>query len=621
MADSKKANAGWLCYRCRVMNGKHALHCHRCGGRWDTVGDTDHNSYGQWEDWENTSGHAQGRQSKTQWPKSPRRGKGKKGRGKTPSPRPKQRHADGQDTPRQETAVVAPPVGPQGAQVLPTGSSWMQAAQMHNAAASPPALTPAPALPPANAIPAAYRPLIESLEKNQGKGTLPEDAQQEMKTLKIKEEKKEEKELYKAVKSHSHARKELRAAYDGRAELLSQWRAFLSLSVSQWQTFTSQFQAQEAAALQKISDAKVASEEARLQFEENKANAGLPAEAAAATVPDVEIISEEDVGNAGNNTSAQKIQLGLQSMTESLQAVSSAAEQIHAEENAAKRARLADGQEEGNPNVIPSMEPFGQPGIKRPQGAGASGQRPSKLRLMFAMKWNHRILKEPDFCTEWQAQTKALWLSLTCGTIDKPAPQPQPRQFVRKQHGCVVSFSNDVTLLCIDPLAHACFLTHCRHGQVQQALHFLQSKLAADVAPLSATAVSSSCQSQAPWQFDEPAPPYDECAEIAIDDAPLSNSLAVLSACSDDISLMQMKDRPTPMQFNEMDAPAWYPFPAGQDMLKLLMMTMTAVPEDLVIHPMAIQNMIRAQKMMGLRMQIHNLQQQTLRDNQRFFST
>ena len=32
MARPQK-NAGWLCLWCRVMNGKHALCCHRCGGK------------------------------------------------------------------------------------------------------------------------------------------------------------------------------------------------------------------------------------------------------------------------------------------------------------------------------------------------------------------------------------------------------------------------------------------------------------------------------------------------------------------------------------------------------------------------------------------------------------
>eukprot|EP00435_Cladocopium_sp_Y103_P030595 s2233_g7.t1 len=47
MAGQQK-NAGWLCHWCRVMNGKHALCCHRCGGKWYDVGDDAGVDYTYW---------------------------------------------------------------------------------------------------------------------------------------------------------------------------------------------------------------------------------------------------------------------------------------------------------------------------------------------------------------------------------------------------------------------------------------------------------------------------------------------------------------------------------------------------------------------------------------------
>ena len=45
MSNQQNTNAGWLCQWFRVMNRKHALHCHRCGGRWDYVGDSEEATY------------------------------------------------------------------------------------------------------------------------------------------------------------------------------------------------------------------------------------------------------------------------------------------------------------------------------------------------------------------------------------------------------------------------------------------------------------------------------------------------------------------------------------------------------------------------------------------------
>ena len=235
-----------------------------------------------------------------------------------------------------------------------------------------------PAVPPSNAdasqtpasasgsVPPEYKGLIESLKRNQSKGTLPDDVQQEMKSLKVKVEKDQAKGLHQAVKSLSKARQELREAFDARAQLHAQWRSFLSLSVTQWQTFTGQFQAQEAAAMRQIGETQAALEEAKAQFEAGKSEIGKEE-----TIADVDLVSEEENGKA--ESSAVKILDGLKHLTSSLSELSTAAESIHVEQQAHKKARL-DGQDDVSGTAAPGsrqLEPFALPGTKRPPGAGA----------------------------------------------------------------------------------------------------------------------------------------------------------------------------------------------------------------------------------------------------------
>lgn len=358
MSHSQQANAGWYCYWCRVMNGKHALHCHHCGGRWNVVGNSDQAAYDQWEQWQDQESY-QHHQQHGQWPKSPKR-KGK-GKGKGKSPRRKHKNAEKADTPRQygddQGTIRRPPPAPPV-----QGTSWMQAAQQMSAPVAPSvAATPAPV----SAIPAEYRSLIDTLKRNQSKGTLPEDVQQEMKSLKVKEEKEQTKEMHQAVKSLSKARRELREAYDARTQLHAQWRTFLSLSVSQWQEFTRQFESQEASAMRQIGEARAALAEAKSQFEDSK----VTAVASGTGDDDVEVVSEEESNRA--DSSAMKLQDGLRHMTTSLQNLSDAAETIAAAEQIAKKPRLDGPEEATSTHGAAQLQPFAVPGVKRPTvGAG-----------------------------------------------------------------------------------------------------------------------------------------------------------------------------------------------------------------------------------------------------------
>ena len=159
MADNKKANAGWLCLWCRVMNGKHANHCHSCGGHWQDVSEGYGSSY-------RSDSRRQRNQEEDyqQWPKRPKspRPKGK-GKGKGKSPRPKQR--------RQEQAPLPPsaPAGTPTQEVLAipsvnAGLSWMQAAQSIQGPPAPAPVDGQMATGTTGAPPQEYKALIDSLK-------------------------------------------------------------------------------------------------------------------------------------------------------------------------------------------------------------------------------------------------------------------------------------------------------------------------------------------------------------------------------------------------------------------------------------------------------------------------
>ena len=151
------------------------------------------------------------------------------------------------------------------------------------------------------------------------------------------------------------------------------------------------------------------------------------------------------------------------------------------------------------------------------------------------MKWNHTILEEPSFLCEWQARSDALLLSFQCGTIlgNTQTSGHRRLQSLRKLNRHV-SFSDDVTVMCVSPSAFACGILHCTHGHVQSSIDHLTKRIATESAPLSF----------------------------------LSKKTAVLSSCSDETSLMQNQIMYQPQSHNAFEGPAWYPFhadPANQE--------------------------------------------------------
>ena len=133
------------------------------------------------------------------------------------------------------------------------------------------------------------------------------------------------------------------------------------MSVAQWQAFTTEFQTQEQAASRQIEDAKTALALAKQNLETSKEAFHSPRDSRPMEIQD--LMSEEDTPA---DSSAQKLQEGLQHLTTSLQGLHKAAEDAHAEEQASKKARL-DGQKDlsGLPGGQ-ALQPFAVPGTARP---------------------------------------------------------------------------------------------------------------------------------------------------------------------------------------------------------------------------------------------------------------
>ena len=207
---------------------------------------------------------------------------------------------------------------------------------------------------------AAMKNLLASLKKDQEK--LSPENQELVKTLQVKEEKNEEKELQVAARSLGRARRDLQEAFEARANLHQKWRTFLSMSVAQWQTFTLEFQQQESNALQQIQLAKDTLSQAKQNLETSKEAFHSPRDAkSSAEVPD--LMSEEDVNDESSST---KLQEGLSHLTTSLQNLHQAAEDAHAVEQAAKKARLHDAKDVSGLPGGKAMQPFPSPGTARP---------------------------------------------------------------------------------------------------------------------------------------------------------------------------------------------------------------------------------------------------------------
>ena len=377
---SELSEVQWYC-PCGRKNRKNAWHCPDCRTSW-TYGtpaedqapqsprqarsDRGHSYAQTWqwpqEPWVRSTNSAQSR------PPSPRqrqdgRGQGRKQRrGKKVQQQAAEQYAPqgyGAQPPLPPPATPPPPAS--GGQVPMPPASGV-------AIASAPK---APVLPVPSEEAIKLRSLTQKLKKHQDLGMeLPEDVQDDLKDVCIKEAKSQRKTMHLAVNAMDDARQVYDDAVRARAQLHLQWKSFLAESLKLWQGHTTSFQSQEAQLTARIQEAKDAFVQARDALNAAKIEAAnmVPVDAkSTVTVSDDEEIKDlKDVPMAA----AERIATGLSNLVETMSVLHHQTEELVQEEQRAKRPRVQPEQ----PGVAPSeaapvggalassAPPFGTPG-------------------------------------------------------------------------------------------------------------------------------------------------------------------------------------------------------------------------------------------------------------------
>ena len=279
------------------------------------------------------SSHWQGRGSGSQSPRwrqqySPRqrnqpRGK-KQNRGKG-----KNRE---QSRARPEQAEQYPAFGPPVSPPNPTDTPWL---------VQQPPMAPPP--PPPLAVSEAEEKLKEYqalCKKHQQ--SLPLEMQQLLKAEAIKQGEVATTLMHKQVNNLGKARKELEEAHAARLNLHTSWRTFLVDQVQRWQTYSANFQHQEAQLAERVNVAIQALEAAKTELTASKKSLGE-----AVQEDDNMQAAEEDQQaqqvNESTSTSARRITEGLQHLSTSLQGLKEQADQaVEIEKQSLKRPRLSE---------------------------------------------------------------------------------------------------------------------------------------------------------------------------------------------------------------------------------------------------------------------------------------
>ena len=235
----------------RVMNGKHANHCHRCGGHWQDTGEGYGTSYNAWRQ-EQRYDH----DTYQQWPKPPRHksprtwGKGKqKGRGKSPRPKKPKTPCGG------EIAQPPPPPDVPAVRMVAPGLLWMQAAQNIDFSRSPSC-----SCPDTTGVQVVNRHTSEeSIQRHFAGGCATGNENDPSQRGK-------------------RAEQRIEPSSQGFAESTQRAAGFLRSSLTAahaMQGFTSQFQAQEQVAMTRISETQQTLREAKAQLASSKEIAEL----------------------------------------------------------------------------------------------------------------------------------------------------------------------------------------------------------------------------------------------------------------------------------------------------------------------------------------------------------
>ena len=378
---SELSEVQWYC-PCGRKNRKNAWHCPDCRTSW-TYGtpaedqapqsprqarsDRGHSYAQTWqwpqEPWVRSTNSAQSR------PPSPRQRQGGRGQGRKQRRGKKvQQQAAEQYAPQGYGAQ--PPLPPPATPPPPASGGQVPMPPASGVAIASAPKAPVLPVPSEEAI--KLRSLTQKLKKHQDLGMeLPEDVQDDLKDVCIKEAKSQRKTMHLAVNAMDDARQVYDDAVRARAQLHLQWKSFLAESLKLWQGHTTSFQSQEAQLTARIQEAKDAFVQARDALNAAKIEAAnmVPVDAkSTVTVSDDEEIKDlKDVPMAA----AERIATGLSNLVETMSVLPPPDRRVWCRKSRrAKRPRVQPEQ----PGVAPSeaapvggalassAPPFGTPG-------------------------------------------------------------------------------------------------------------------------------------------------------------------------------------------------------------------------------------------------------------------
>eukprot|EP00435_Cladocopium_sp_Y103_P022350 s1210_g5.t1 len=219
------------------------------------------------------------------------------------------------------------------------------------------------------------------------------------------------KNMHQAVSKVDKARNKLKAATKSRQNLQLSWSKYLEESIKRWKTFAADFAKQDSEAEQKVHQARTALQQARTQMDRIKERlAKQDEESLRAT----EVISDGELEEDDNKMeTSEKIQAGIKTVLESLDAIRVRPDEDDAEATAKRQKTAADSNSSSGPGA-PECFP-----------------------------WNHSIIQAKHFVSEWQASIAALDLSFEVGEIDHCQARQDFAPRGRAKH-CKVRFTQKV---------------------------------------------------------------------------------------------------------------------------------------------------------------------------------
>lgn len=359
MARLQEEQQSWYCGTCRKMRSPNAQFCDLCGQRWqDCISypakSKSRKSYVDYYD-----GYEED-YSTTPWTgstwteprhQSPRRGQrepsGRRTRQKPQKKGKGKGQAKGAEKGASAQQVAAPPPPPPLTGPFAAPAPWTTMP------------TPPVEVPQEHPAEQKLNEVMNLLKKKKGD----QDIQEIVNKYDSYGKKSSKKQMHNAVNDLDEAKNAMADAIQARANLMHNWRTFLTASLDRWKEYTNQFQQQEQKCLEEISQAKEALSKAKTEF-----LARMPEEA--------EEISDEDVDLKEQTEAASKILGGMENMRNNLQALAEQAEKdkAEAEERSHKRPRKSSpgnggdapmgvaASEASEASKLPPSQSFQQPG-------------------------------------------------------------------------------------------------------------------------------------------------------------------------------------------------------------------------------------------------------------------